>query len=250
MPHNVLNAKQHEKEAGVIAQAGRPGTVTIATNMAGRGVDILLGGNPDGLARERLRNEGVDLAALGEDDPVWQAALAQAKAECEADRQKVLAAGGLHVLGTERHEARRIDNQLRGRAGRQGDPGSSRFYVSLEDDLMRRFGGQSVSGLMDRLRLDEDMPIEARAGQQGHRERPDAGRRLQLRHAQARAGIRRRRQQAARGDLQPAAADPQRADHATDDHGHGRGRDDRALVQMLRAARTAASGIWSAWRRS
>jgi preprotein translocase subunit SecA len=161
VPHNVLNAKQHEREAGVIAQAGRPGTVTIATNMAGRGVDILLGGNSDGLARERLRREGVDLAALGENDPVWQAALAQAKVEVEADRQKVIAAGGLHVLGTERHEARRIDNQLRGRAGRQGDPGSSRFYVGLDDDLMRRFGGQSVSSLMERLGLDEDVPIEA-----------------------------------------------------------------------------------------
>jgi preprotein translocase subunit SecA len=161
VPHNVLNAKQHEREAGVIAQAGRPGTVTIATNMAGRGVDILLGGNPDGLARERLRREGVDLAALGEGDPVWQAALAQAKIEVETDRQKVIAAGGLHVLGTERHEARRIDNQLRGRAGRQGDPGSARFYVGLDDDLMRRFGGQSVSSLMERLGLDEDVPIEA-----------------------------------------------------------------------------------------
>jgi preprotein translocase subunit SecA len=161
VPHNVLNAKQHEKEAGVIAQAGRPGTVTIATNMAGRGVDILLGGNPDGLARERLRKEGVDLAALGETDPVWRAALAQARTEVEADRQKVIAAGGLHVLGTERHEARRIDNQLRGRSGRQGDPGSSRFYVGLDDDLMRRFGGQSVSNLMERLGLDEDVPIEA-----------------------------------------------------------------------------------------
>ena len=151
VPHKVLNAKQHEREAGIIAQAGRPGAVTIATNMAGRGVDILLGGNPEGMARERLRKQGVDLAALGEDDPVWQAALAEAKAEVEADREKVLAAGGLHVLGTERHEARRIDNQLRGRAGRQGDPGSSRFFLSLEDDLMRRFGGQSVAGLMDRL---------------------------------------------------------------------------------------------------
>jgi preprotein translocase subunit SecA len=161
IPHNVLNAKQHEKEAGVIAQAGRPGTVTIATNMAGRGVDILLGGNPDGLARERLRREGVDLAALSESNPVWQAALTQAKAGVEIDRQRVIAAGGLHVLGTERHEARRIDNQLRGRSGRQGDPGSSRFYVGLDDDLMRRFGGQSVSSLMERLGLDEDVPIEA-----------------------------------------------------------------------------------------
>jgi preprotein translocase subunit SecA len=160
VPHNVLNAKQHEKEAGIIAQAGRSGTVTIATNMAGRGVDILLGGNPDGMARERLRRDDVDLAALSEEDPVWLQALAEAKASCEADRQKVVAAGGLHVLGTERHEARRIDNQLRGRSGRQGDPGSSRFYIALEDDLMRRFGGQSVSGLMERLGLEEDVPIE------------------------------------------------------------------------------------------
>ena len=160
VPHNVLNAKQHEKEAGIIAQAGRPGTVTIATNMAGRGVDILLGGNADGMAREKLRKQDIDLAALGESDPVWLAALAEAKAACEADREKVLAAGGLHVLGTERHEARRIDNQLRGRSGRQGDPGSSRFFISLEDDLMRRFGGQSVANIMDRLKIDEDMPIE------------------------------------------------------------------------------------------
>ncbi len=160
VPHNVLNAKQHEREAGIIAQAGRSGMVTIATNMAGRGVDILLGGNPEGMARERLRKEGVDLASLGESDPVWQEALARAKAEVEQDRQKVLAAGGLHVIGTERHEARRIDNQLRGRSGRQGDPGSSRFYISLEDDLMRRFGGQSVAGVMNRLGLEEDVPIE------------------------------------------------------------------------------------------
>ncbi len=160
VPHNVLNAKQHEKEAGIIAQAGRPGTVTIATNMAGRGVDILLGGNADGLARERLRKKGVDLAALTDSDPVWLQALAEAKAQCETDRQRVVAAGGLHVLGTERHEARRIDNQLRGRSGRQGDPGSSRFFISLEDDLMRRFGGQSVAGIMERFGLEEDVPIE------------------------------------------------------------------------------------------
>jgi preprotein translocase subunit SecA len=160
VPHSVLNAKQHEREAGIIAQAGRAGTVTIATNMAGRGVDILLGGNPEGMARERLRHAEVDLAALSEDDPAWAAALTEAKAQCEADRQIVLAAGGLHVLGTERHEARRIDNQLRGRSGRQGDPGSSRFYISLEDDLMRRFGGPSVSSLMERLGMDEDVPIE------------------------------------------------------------------------------------------
>ncbi|MBN1399407.1 MAG: preprotein translocase subunit SecA [Anaerolineae bacterium] len=156
--HEVLNAKQHEREAQIIAQAGRPGAVTIATNMAGRGVDILLGGNPEGLAREALRRKGLDLQEL--EPAVWEEAYAKARAECEADREVVLAAGGLHVLGTERYEARRIDNQLRGRSGRQGDPGSSRFYVSLEDDLMRRFGGPSVARIMDRLGVDEDIPIE------------------------------------------------------------------------------------------
>jgi preprotein translocase subunit SecA len=160
VPHNVLNAKQHEREAGIIAQAGRPGTVTIATNMAGRGVDILLGGNPEALAREQLRHAGVDLTTLSDDDPVWLASLAESKAQCEADKEKVVALGGLHVVGTERHEARRIDNQLRGRSGRQGDPGSSRFFVSLEDDLMRRFGGQNVASLMERFGMEEDVPIE------------------------------------------------------------------------------------------
>lgn len=158
IPHQVLNAKQHEKEAMIIAQAGRSGAVTIATNMAGRGVDILLGGKPEGLARDQLRRQGVDLTKV--DAQTWAEALARAREICAADREKVLALGGLHVIGTERHEARRIDNQLRGRAGRQGDPGSSRFYVSLEDDLMRRFGGSTVASLMDRLGVDEDVPIE------------------------------------------------------------------------------------------
>ncbi|MHB1355497.1 MAG: preprotein translocase subunit SecA [Anaerolineae bacterium] len=156
--HEVLNAKQHEREATIIAQAGRSGALTIATNMAGRGVDILLGGNPEGMARDDLRRQGNDLQSL--DPVVWQEALTKAKAACDADRQVVLAAGGLHVLGTERYEARRIDNQLRGRSGRQGDPGSSRFYVSLEDELMRRFGGPSVANIMDKLGVDEDIPIE------------------------------------------------------------------------------------------
>jgi len=137
--HEVLNAKRHEKEATIIAQAGRPGAATIATNMAGRGVDILLGGNPEGLARDELRRKGVDLTTVSAEE--WGQALAGAKELCQRDREKVLALGGLHILGTERHEARRIDNQLRGRSGRQGDPGPSRFYLSLEDDLMRRFGG-------------------------------------------------------------------------------------------------------------
>jgi len=156
--YQVLNAKLHEKEAHVIAQAGRPGAVTIATNMAGRGVDILLGGNPEGLAREVLRKQGIDLATVEPD--VWNAALAEVRIQTEADRQRVLALGGLQIIGTERHEARRIDNQLRGRAGRQGDPGASRFYLSLEDDLMRRFGGSNIAGLMDRLGVEDDMPLE------------------------------------------------------------------------------------------
>jgi len=156
--HQVLNAKHHEKEAHIITQAGRSGGVTIATNMAGRGVDILLGGNPEGIARDRLRRQGEDLTEL--DPDLWKHTLSEAKKECEEDKQKVLSLGGLHVLGTERHEARRIDNQLRGRSGRQGDPGTSRFYVALDDDLMRRFGGQSVANVMDRLGLEEDIPIE------------------------------------------------------------------------------------------
>jgi preprotein translocase subunit SecA len=179
IPHQVLNAKQHEKEAAIIAQAGRPGTVTIATNMAGRGVDILLGGNPEGLARDRLRKEGVDLTLIRQDawsdallmaargeDPTqkyperWAQVIAEVTEMCRRDREKVVALGGLHILGTERHEARRIDNQLRGRAGRQGDPGSSRFYLSLEDDLMRRFGGEGVARLMERLGVEDDVPIE------------------------------------------------------------------------------------------
>jgi preprotein translocase subunit SecA len=156
--HQVLNAKQHEKEATVIAQAGRPGAVTIATNMAGRGVDILLGGNPEGIARDRLRKQGKDLTEISPEE--WQAALDEAKRETDEDKKKVLELGGLHVIGTERHEARRIDNQLRGRCGRQGDPGSTRFYVSLDDELMRRFGGERVKGLMERMKMEDDVPLE------------------------------------------------------------------------------------------
>jgi preprotein translocase subunit SecA len=156
--HQVLNAKQHEREATIVAQAGRPGTVTIATNMAGRGVDILLGGNPDGLAREKLRKQGVEVTDATPEQ--WQAALAEANAEIAHDRKVVVEQGGLFVLGTERHEARRIDNQLRGRSGRQGDPGESRFYLSLEDDLMKRFGGDRVKGFMSWANIPEDEPIE------------------------------------------------------------------------------------------
>ena len=157
--HNVLNAKQHEREAPVVAQAGRPGTVTIATNMAGRGTDIKLGGDPVGLASEALRIKGLNPAEV--DPAIYAAALADAERACASEREVVLAAGGLRIVGTERHESRRIDNQLRGRAGRQGDPGSSRFYLSLEDDLMKRFAGERVVGLMDRLGFDESQALES-----------------------------------------------------------------------------------------
>jgi preprotein translocase subunit SecA len=158
LKHVVLNAKYHEMEAAIIAQAGRVGAVTIATNMAGRGVDILLGGNPEFLAREQLRKSGIDPLKATQEQ--WETALADANKVTEEAHNKVIAMAGLHILGTERHEARRIDNQLRGRAGRQGDPGSSRFYLSLEDDLMRIFGSERISGLMARIGMGEGVPIE------------------------------------------------------------------------------------------
>jgi preprotein translocase subunit SecA len=160
IPHQVLNAKQHEREAAIIAQAGRPGMVTIATNMAGRGVDILLGGNPEGMVAEDLKRQGIDPIAVPTTEYLKMVE-DKVRTVCNPAREQVLAAGGVHIVGTERHEARRIDNQLRGRSGRQGDPGSSRFFLSLEDELMRRSGGATVSGLMDRLGVDEDQPIEA-----------------------------------------------------------------------------------------
>jgi preprotein translocase subunit SecA len=162
--HNVLNAKNHEREAHIIAQAGRLGAVTVATNMAGRGVDIMLGGNVEYLAQEQLRVNGLD---PDEADPEEWSRLLQAEIETKthevaAEHDKVVELGGLCVLGTERHESRRIDNQLRGRSGRQGDPGASKFFLSLEDDLMRMFATKTVSGLMDRLSLPEDVPITHR----------------------------------------------------------------------------------------
>jgi preprotein translocase subunit SecA len=158
--HEVLNAKFHEKEAPIIAQAGRSGAVTIATNMAGRGTDIRLGGNPAGLASEMLHRRGLNPAEV--DKETYAAALAEAKAICDAEHEQVVSVGGLHIIGTERHDSRRIDNQLRGRAGRQGDPGSSRFYLSLEDDLMKRFASDRVAGLMERMGMEEDDAIESR----------------------------------------------------------------------------------------
>lgn len=161
--HNVLNAKFHEREAQIIAQAGREGAVTIATNMAGRGTDILLGGNPDVMAEDILRNQGIEPAEATQEQK--EAARKEAKEICAAEREAVTAAGGLCVIGTERHESRRIDNQLRGRSGRQGDPGQTQFYLSLEDDLMRRFGGDRMDGvaaMMQRYELPDDMPIKAK----------------------------------------------------------------------------------------
>lgn len=161
--HNVLNAKFHEREAQIIAQAGREGAVTIATNMAGRGTDILLGGNPDVMAEDILRNQGIEPAEATQKQK--EAARKEAKEICATEREAVTAAGGLCVIGTERHESRRIDNQLRGRSGRQGDPGQTQFYLSLEDDLMRRFGGDRMDGvaaMMQRYELPDDMPIKAK----------------------------------------------------------------------------------------
>ena len=154
IPHNVLNAKHHEREAEIIAQAGRVGAVTISTNMAGRGTDILLGGNPKFLAKTFVKEEGDEQALLKANEKALEVV--------QKEKEKVIQLGGLHVLGTERHEARRIDNQLRGRSGRQGDPGSSRFYLSMEDDLLRIFGSERISGIMDRFGMEEDQPIEHR----------------------------------------------------------------------------------------
>ncbi|TDB71384.1 preprotein translocase subunit SecA [Micromonospora sp. KC723] len=163
IPHSVLNAKFHAREAEIVAQAGRKGAVTVATNMAGRGTDILLGGNPEFLAASELRQRGLDpveneeeyAKAMEEVIPAWKQA-------CAAEAEEVAAAGGLYVLGTERHESRRIDNQLRGRAGRQGDPGESRFYLSLQDELMKRFRAGAVEAVMERLNIPEDVPIESK----------------------------------------------------------------------------------------
>ena len=176
IPHEVLNAKFHEKEAEIVAQAGKPGAVTISTNMAGRGTDIMLGGNAEYLAKDALRREGMEedliyeATAYGEtqDEEIlaarrhFQELLQKYKAEIAPEAEKVRSVGGLYILGTERHESRRIDNQLRGRAGRQGDPGTTKFVISLEDDLMRLFGGERLQALMNSMGVDENMPIETK----------------------------------------------------------------------------------------
>src|SRR3954449_7776189 len=163
IPHEVLNAKNHAREATIIAQAGRLGGVTVATNMAGRGTDIVLGGNPEFIADENLRARGLSPSETPEEyEAAWDDALEEAKTQVKAEHEQVVEAGGLYVLGTERHESRRIDNQLRGRSGRQGDPGQSRFYLSLGDDLMRRFNGPMLESMMNTLRVPDDQPIESK----------------------------------------------------------------------------------------
>jgi preprotein translocase subunit SecA len=163
VPHEVLNAKYHDKEAAIIAQAGRKGAVTVATNMAGRGTDIMLGGNPESMASQELAGRGLSPVETPEDyEAAWPGALEKAEAAVAAEHEEVVGLGGLYVLGTERHDSRRIDNQLRGRSGRQGDPGESRFYLSLGDDLMQLFNAHMVEAIMERLNLPEDVPIESK----------------------------------------------------------------------------------------
>ena len=164
IPHDVLNAKQHEREASVVAMAGRKGAVTVATNMAGRGTDIMLGGNAEHIARENLHKQGIDSKEAPEEyEEAWPAAIEAAKNAVSAEHDEVVGLGGLYVLGTERHESRRIDNQLRGRSGRQGDPGESRFYLSMEDDLLRMFGTGLASRIMNSSAYPDDLPIESKA---------------------------------------------------------------------------------------
>ena len=163
IPHNVLNAKQHEREATIIAEAGRKGAVTVATNMAGRGTDIMLGGNPEFRAQKALDDRGLDpVENAAEYEAAWPAAIKAAQEAVASEHEEVIALGGLYVLGTERHESRRIDNQLRGRSGRQGDPGETRFYLSLQDDLMRLFKSDIVNSFLTRFNVPDDVPIEAK----------------------------------------------------------------------------------------
>ena len=174
VPHEVLNAKQHDREAEIVAQAGRFGAVTIATNMAGRGTDIVLGGNPEYLAKLEMKKKGYSDEIINQVDgfsdtqdqeildarKLYEELVTRYKKETDGEQERVIKAGGLHIIGTERHESRRIDNQLRGRSGRQGDPGSSKFYISLEDDLMRLFGGERLQGLIETMNMPDDEPLE------------------------------------------------------------------------------------------
>ena len=234
--HVVLNAKYHEQEAEIVAQAGRKGTVTIATNMAGRGTDILLGGNPEFMARQQtLGDEVAERLPKGEEKFVdddefvyfyhiddfyrvprqaYERIFAAFKPQTDAEHDEVVGLGGLHIIGTERHEARRIDNQLRGRAGRQGDPGSSRFYLSLEDDLMRIFGSDRISGPDAAPRHGRRRADRARMVTKRHRARAEAGRSAELLGPQTPARVRRRHEQAARERLRAAPRDARGQDAA------------------------------------
>ena len=265
--HNVLNAKQHEREAEIVAQAGKLGAVTIATNMAGRGTDIMLGGNAEYLARNDLKKAGYSEEVIAEatgyadtDSEEILAArrlfaerMAEHKQVTDAEAEQVKAVGGLFILGTERHESRRIDNQLRGRAGRQGDPGESRFFLALSDDLLRLFGGERVSGLMETLKIDEDTPLDQKlltnrieqaqrtvAAHQPHRAGPAHGREPQLPDPKERPRVRRRHERTAQRHLCRAPQGARRrrpaAEHPQDDRGV------RFLHDSRRTWRRAAPG--------
>ena len=238
VPHEVLNAKYHEREATIVAQAGRRGAVTVATNMAGRGTDIMLGGNPEFIADAELHQRGLSPVETPEDyEAAWPEAVAKAKRAVAEEHEEVVEAGGLYVLGTERHESRRIDNQLRGRSGRQGDPGESRFYLSLEDDLMRMFN--SDTGRRDHGAAEHPAgrPGRVQGRHPRHQVRPDPGRAAELRDPQGRPEVRRRAEPAAPGHLRRAPQGaggrrPARADQRDGRRGGGRvrrGRDQRRL---------------------
>ena len=276
--HVVLNAKYHAQEAEIVAQAGRKGTVTIATNMAGRGTDILLGGNPEFMARQQCAGRAdrraaarrarrsssttrssstssTSTASIACRAPTTSASSTHFKQQTDAEHDEVVALGGLHIVGTERHEARRIDNQLRGRAGRQGDPGSSRFYLSLEDDLMRIFGSDRISGPDAAARHGRRRADRARDGDQGDRARAEAGRSAELLGPQAPARVRRRDEQAAREHLRAAPRDLEgKIQHRREEESrrHARLPDDArrgprstSTVDDLRAARSRPRGVGS-----
>ena len=201
----MLNAKKHEQEAVVVTQAGRLNAVTVATNMAGRGVDILLGGNPEGLAQRGDARGGLDAGATSPEG--YEALVTRFKPQCTEEGDRIRELGGLYVLGTERHESRRIDNQLRGRAGRQGDPGESRFYLSLEDELMRLFATGAMNWVMGKA-FPDDLPLEARMVIEGDRACAAHRRGPQLRDPQGRPQVRRGDERAAQDHLPAPPADP------------------------------------------
>ena len=230
--HQVLNAKHHQREAEIVAQAGRKGAVTIATNMAGRGTDIILGGNPEAMAWAQLQEKYPTRLEVPQDE--WDALVheIEQREQMKAEGREVAAMGGLHIIGSERHEARRIDLQLRGRCGRQGDPGSSRFYLSLEDDLMRIFAGEWVKNILTRLGMKEGEAIESRMVSRRIEGAPEEGRRAQLRHPQKPARIRRGDGRAAQAGLRLPPADPRRRQLQAADPGHDRPAD-RALPRPV-----------------